>query len=289
MAQAAATDRSCPNDLDLASSRLPRALSGVSPVVWLDFPERRDPVRTEHPAIERRPAAAIAARRQAAATGWRQLHALRAGLVATAEHERAIDRRRRAAASAGGTITILAALSLLVASLLATTSSGNHLLASLHHAAAPGLSFEHARRLLIVATALTIVTASTWLMLVVVKPAGERQRQPRSRSPRPRPASRVQRHRVTIVLAAGVTPVLLGGGIPFAAKFLPIGLHIDTNSAVGSSLLDIVIGFAVPATILSVLFFRWMGRLAGMATDASESPPAATPARAPLASDPTHV
>jgi hypothetical protein len=80
----------------------------------------------------------------------------------------------------------------------------------------------------------------------------------------------VQRHRTAIVLAAGVAPVLLGGAYPFIARLLPIGLQIDASSGVGTNLLDIVIGFAVPATVLSVLYFRWVARLAGAASGDSD-------------------
>lgn len=212
------------------------------------------------------PAAAILARRHAAASGWGDLRALRVELASTTERERAGDRRRRAAASAGGTILILAAFALLATSILATTRSGERLLASAHLAVAPGMSSEAASRLLIVATALVTVTVSTWLMLAVLKPA---RRGARKHARRPRPASRVQRHRGAIVLAAGVTPVLLGGGLPFAAKFLPLGVQIDTNSAVGSNVLDLVIGIAVPAVVLSVLYFRWVARLAALPAEAS--------------------
>ena len=75
--------------------------------------------------------------------------------------------------------------------------------------------------------------------------------------------SQAQRHRTAIVLAAGVAPVLLGGAYPFIAHLLPMGLQVDASSEVGANLLDVVIGFAVPATILSVLYFRWVARLAG--------------------------
>ena len=51
---------------------------------------------------------------------------------------------------------------------------------------------------------------------------------------------------------------------------MPIGLRIDASGAVGDSLLDVVIGFAVPATLLGVLFFRWVARLAGAETRDSE-------------------
>jgi hypothetical protein len=199
--------------------------------------------------------------------GWGYLYALRVALALAAEREHAMARRRGAMASAGGALVILSALSLIATSLLAETASGNRLLASAHHALAPGLAFAHARPVLIVATALSIATVSTCVMLAVLKPSRKAMRRPYGLpTPRPRLVSRVQRHRAAIVLVAGVAPVLLGGGLPFLAHLVPIGLEIDANSAVGSNLLDLVIGFVVPATVLSVLYFRWVARLAGAET-----------------------
>jgi hypothetical protein len=63
--------------------------------------------------------------------------------------------------------------------------------------------------------------------------------------------------------------VLIGGGLPLIAHLLPIGLRIDASSAVGDNLLDLVIGLAVPATLLSVLAFRWVARLAAAETAGS--------------------
>ena len=194
---------------------------------------------------------------------WGHLYALRAALAAAAEHEHAIALRRRAMASAGGTLVILMAVALLAIALIAETRPGTRLLTSAHHAATPGLAFEHARPLLIVATALITATVSTGVVLAVLEPRRTAPRRPYGLpTPKPRPVSRVQRHRTAIVLAAGVAPVLLGGAYPFIAHVLPIGLRIDASSEVGTNLLDVVIGFAVPATILSVLYFRWVARLA---------------------------
>ena len=166
-------------------------------------------------------------------------------------------------ASAGGTLVILMAAALLATVLIAETRSGSKLLASAHHAATPGLAFEHARALLIVATALITATVCTGVMLAVLRPSRRAPRRPYGLpTPKPRPVSRLQRHRTAIVLAAGVAPVLLGGAYPFIAHVLPIALQIDASSEVGTNLLDVVIGFAVPATILGVLYFRWVARLA---------------------------
>jgi hypothetical protein len=181
---------------------------------------------------------------------------------------RAVGRRSHAAASAGGTVAILAGCSLFATSLLASTRPGSHMFASERHAVAPQLGFEKAHPLLMVVTALAMVTLSTWLMLLVAAPR-EGRRRARQRLELARPRSRVQRHRSAIVLAGGVTPVLLGGGLPFAAKFLPLGFQIDVNSAVGSNWLDLVLGLAVPATLLAVLYFRWVARLAGVADDSA--------------------
>jgi hypothetical protein len=85
-----------------------------------------------------------------------------------------------------------------------------------------------------------------------------------------RRAVRAHRHRVAVVLGAGVAPVLIGGALPVIAHFLPIGIRIDASSAVGSNLLDVIIGLAVPATLLSVLFFRWVARLASAETPDSD-------------------
>jgi hypothetical protein len=188
---------------------------------------------------------------------------LRAALAAAAERDHATARRRRAMASAGGTLVILLAVALLATALIAETSSASRLLTSAHHAAAPGLAFEHARPLLIVAMALITATLSSGVMLAVLEPRRRAPRRPYGLPrPKPRPVSPVQRHRTAIVLAAGVAPVLLGGAYPFIAHVLPVGLQIDASSEVGSNLLDVVIGFGVPATILSVLYFRWVARLA---------------------------
>jgi hypothetical protein len=189
---------------------------------------------------------------------------LRAALASAAEHEHAIARRRRAMAAAGGTLVILIALALLAIALISETRSGSGLLTSAHRAVAPGLAFEHARPLLIVAAALITATVSTGVMLAVLEPRRRAPSRPFGLpTPKPRPVSRVQRHRTAIVLAAGVAPVLLGGAYPFIAHLLPMGLQVDASSEVGANLLDVVIGFAVPATILSVLYFRWVARLAG--------------------------
>jgi hypothetical protein len=214
---------------------------------------------------------AISERGEAGAAGWAHLYALRVALAAAGEHEHVIARRRRAMASAGGAIVILSAFALLATSLISETPPGNSLLASVHNAAAPGLAFEHARPLLIVATALITAAVSTCLMLAVVKPSRKATRRPYGLpTPKPRLRSRVQRHRVAIVLVAGVAPVLLGGGLPFIAHLLPVGLQIDANSAVGTNLLDLVLGLAAPATVLSVLYFRWVARLASQETTDSE-------------------
>jgi hypothetical protein len=208
---------------------------------------------------------------RAGTASWGHLYGLRAALAAAAEHEHAIARRRRAMASAGGTLVILTAVALLATALIAETASGSSALTSAHHAAAPGLAFEQARPLLIVATSLIIATASTGVMLAVLKPRRKAPRRPYGLpTPKPRPVSRVQRHRTAIVLAAGVAPVLFGGAYPFIAHLLPIGLQIDASSEVGTNLLDVVIGFAVPATVLSVLYFRWVARLASAETRDSE-------------------
>ena len=49
-------------------------------------------------------------------------------------------------------------------------------------------------------------------------------------------------------------------------RLLPIGLRIYASSGVGDSLLDVVVGLGVPATLLGVLCFRWVARLAGAET-----------------------
>jgi hypothetical protein len=195
---------------------------------------------------------------------WGHLFALRAAAAAAAERELAIARRRRATVSAGGTLIILSSLALLGTSLIAETESGTGLLVKVHQAAVPGLAFDHARPLLIIATALGIATVSTSVMLAVLAPRRKAARRLHGLpAPRPR-AVRAHRHRIAVVLGAGVAPVLIGGALPLIVDLLPIGRRIDASSAVGNSLLDIVIGLAVPATLLSVLFFRWVGRLAGV-------------------------
>jgi hypothetical protein len=200
---------------------------------------------------------------------WGHFYALRAARAVVAERELASARRRRATASAGGTLIILSSVALLATSLVAETESGNGALVTIHDAAVPGLAFEHARPLLIVATALCIATISASALLAVLAPSRRgRRRLHGLPAPKPR-AVRAQRHRTLVVLGAGVAPVLIGGAFPFIADLLPIGLRIDASSAVGDNLLDIVIGFAVPATLLSVLFFRWVARLA--TTDARSS------------------
>lgn len=219
-----------------------------------------------HPAVQHACApwkASAAELGRAGTASWGHLYALRAALTAAAEHEHGIARRRRALASAGGTLVILLAVALLATALIAETRSGGRLLTSAHHAAAPGLAFDHARPLLIVAAALIAASVSTGVMLAVLQPRRRAPRRPYGLpTPKPRPVSRVQRHRTAIVFAAGVAPVLLGGAYPFIARLLPVGLQIDASSEVGANLLDVVIGFAVPATILSVLYFRWVARLA---------------------------
>jgi hypothetical protein len=228
--------------------------------------------------------------RRPTAADWSDLLDLGAELAAAEKSERAISRRRRAAASAAGTIAIFASVALFATCFIANTRSAGVLLAATHRAVAPGLSFHDARRLLILAATLTIVTLATWLMLAVLRPGRKANRPQRAhRSQRPRAASRVQRHRIAIVLAAGVTPVLLGGILPFAAQSLPIGFDIDGNSGVGANLLDYVIGLAVPATFLSVLYFRWVSRLSGAAADVSGGARADTGARAPTAWEPNRV
>jgi hypothetical protein len=206
----------------------------------------------------------------AGTASWGHFYALRATRAAEAEHEFASARRRRATASAGGTLVILSSVALLATSLIAETESGNSLLVSVHDAAVPGLAFEHARPLLIVATALSIATVSTSVMLAVLTPSRKVARRLHGLpAPNPRPV-RAQRHRVAVVLGAGVAPVLIGGALPFLGHLLPIGIRIDASSAVGSNLLDVVIGLAVPATLLSVLFFRWVARLASADTPDAE-------------------
>jgi hypothetical protein len=231
-------------------------------------------VGSQHPAIQHACApwkACAAELGRAGTASWGHLYALRAALAAAAEHEHAIARRKRAMASAGGTLVILTAVALLATALTAETESGSRLLTSAHNAAAPGLAFGHARPLLIVATSLIIATVSTGVMLAVLKPSRRAPRRPYGlRTPKPRPVSRVQRHRTAIILAAGVAPVLLAGAHPFIAQLLPIGHQIDASSEVGTNLLDVVIGFAVPATVLSVLYFRWVARLASAETRDSE-------------------
>jgi hypothetical protein len=188
---------------------------------------------------------------------------MRAARAAAAEHELVLARRRRATASAGGTLIILSSLALLSTSLLAETESGTGLLVRIHHAAVPGLTFEHARPLLIVALALGIATLATSAMLALLTPRRTATRRLYGLpAPKPR-AVRAHRHRIAVVLVAGVAPVLIGGALPLIVDLLPIERRIDASSAVGNSVLDIVIGLAVPATLLSVLFFRWVSRLAG--------------------------
>jgi hypothetical protein len=207
---------------------------------------------------------------QPGATSWGHLYALRAALTAAAEHQLALDRRRRATASAGGTLVVVTAVALLATSLVAETESGNGALVTVHEAAVPGLAFEHARPLLVLTTALAVATVSTWVMLAVVTPSRRRTRRLYNLpAPTPRPV-RAHRRRVAVVLAAGVAPVLIGGGLPFIAHLLPLGLRIDASSSVGDNLLDVVIGFAVPATLLSVLCFRWVARLAAAETPDSK-------------------
>jgi hypothetical protein len=165
---------------------------------------------------------------------------------------------------------ILSAVALIATSLVAETEPGAGVLATVHRAALPGLAFYHARPLLIIATALALATASTAVMLAILTPRGKAARRPHGLPvPKPRPV-RAQRQRVAVVLLAGVAPVLIGGGLPLIAHVLPMGLRIDASGAVGDSLLDVVIGFAVPATLLGVLFFRWVARLAGAETGDSE-------------------
>ena len=145
------------------------------------------------------------------------------------------------------------------------------MIAAAQNAAAPGLSLEETRRFLIVASTLALLTATIWLVLALLKPtraAGQAGRVCRSGTPAS--SSWAQRHRGTIVLVAGLAPVLLAGILPLAATLLPIGLHVDASSAVGTTLLDWVIGLAVPAVLLSVLYFRWVARLSRVATDASD-------------------
>jgi hypothetical protein len=200
---------------------------------------------------------------------WGHLYALRAALSEAAGCELERARRRRATASAGGTIVILSAMALLATSLVAATERGSGLLATVHRAALPGLAFDHARPLLIVATALALATASTAAMLPVLTPRRKAARRPYGLPvPKPGPV-RAQRQRALVVVLAGVAPVLIGGGLPFIARLLPIGLRIDASSGVGDSLLDVVVGFAVPATLLGVLCFRWVARLAGAETGES--------------------
>jgi len=164
---------------------------------------------------------------------------------------------------------ILSAMALLATSLVAATERGSGLLATVHRAALPGLALDHARPLLIVATALALATASTAAMLPVLTPRRKAARRPYGLPvPKPRPV-RAQRQRALVVVLAGVAPVLIGGGLPFIARLLPIGLRIDASSGVGDSLLDVVVGFAVPATLLGVLCFRWVARLAGAETGES--------------------
>jgi hypothetical protein len=206
----------------------------------------------------------------AGTASWGHLYALRAARTAEAEHEFVLARRRRATAAAGGTLIILSSVALLATSLIAETESGTSLLVRVHDAAVPGLAFEHARPLLIVATALGIATVSTSVMLAVLTPTRKAARRLHGLpAPKPR-AVRAQRHRVAVVLGAGVAPVLIGGALPFIADLLPIGIRIDASSAVGSNLLDVIIGLAVPATLLSVLFFRWVARLASAETPDSD-------------------
>ena len=201
---------------------------------------------------------------------WGHLYAVRAALADAAGRELASARRRRATASAGGTIVILSAVALLATSLVAETEPGSGVLVTVQRAALPGLAFEHARPLLIVAMALALATASTAVMLAVLTPRRKSARRPYGLpGPKPRPV-RAQRHRAAVVLIAGVAPVLIGGGLPLIAHLVPIGVRIDASGAVGDSLLDVVIGFAVPATLLGVLFFRWVARLAGAETRDSE-------------------
>jgi hypothetical protein len=195
---------------------------------------------------------------------------VRAALATAAERELAGERRRRALASAGGTLVIVTAVALLATSLVAQTGPGNGVLVAAHDAAVPGLAFEHARPLLILATALVIATVSASVVLAVLKPRRRAERRLFNLpAPAPRPV-RAHRLRVALVLAAGVAPVLLGGGLPLIAHLLPIGLRIDASSSAGDNLLDLVIGLAVPATLLSVLFFRWFAGLAGAGTPDSE-------------------
>jgi hypothetical protein len=178
--------------------------------------------------------------------------------------------------SAGASVAILAAVALYGTTLVANSVSASRMIALVQDAAAPGLSLDETRRLLIIGSTLALLTGVIWLVLAILKPTrgasdGQGVRRPR----RLTPSSWVQRHRGSIVLAAGVAPVLLAGLLPLAATLLPLGLHVDASSAVGTTLLDWVIGLAVPGVLLSVLYFRWVARLSRVATDATDRADAA--------------
>ena len=173
--------------------------------------------------------------------------------------------------TAGASVAILAAVVLYGTTLVANSARAGRMIAAAQNAAAPGLSLDETRRFLIVASTLVLLTATIGLVLALLKPtraAGQAERVRRCGTPAS--SSWAQRHRGTIVLVAGLAPVLLAGILPLAATLLPLGLHVDASSAVGTTLLDWVIGLAVPAVLLSVLYFRWVAGLSRVATDATD-------------------
>jgi hypothetical protein len=173
--------------------------------------------------------------------------------------------------SAGASVAVLAAVVLYGTTLVANSVPAGRIIAATQNAAAPGLSLDDTRRLLIVGSTLALLTGTIWLVVAFLRPtraAGQGERVRRSRTPAS--ISWAQRHRGTIVLVAGLAPVLLAGILPLAATLLPLGLNVDASSAVGTTLLDWVIGLAVPAVLLSVLYFRWVASLSRVATDATD-------------------
>lgn len=173
--------------------------------------------------------------------------------------------------SAGAAVAMLAAVALYGSSLVADSVPAGRLIAATQDAAAPGLTLGETRHVLIFGSALALLTVSMWLVLALVRPMRAAGTSRRFRyAGAPATSSWGQRHRGTIVLVAGLAPVLLAGVLPLAATLLPLGLHVDASSAVGTTLLDWVIGLAVPAVLVSVLYFRWLARLSRIATDAAD-------------------